>query len=368
MDEQSPAYDGLGDHNKYVFMAENGPFSFHVAPFCRRPGLPALVRVLPFDTQTGFRVLTIMSLWGTAVAIFYLARATGGGLAAALFGMLAFLATGWATKYPLLDFWLPDPMVLLLATLIALCAFTDTFLPGALLLGVGVLFKESVLFAGVLFLTVSLPSSSWRHRLIKGAAAVVPAVVILLTLRFAIPSRNHDAEYLRELPQRLTEVDEGRTSYDYGEQVERVSGNRWRDMTARGLESLHSYSVGSLGVLPIGLALLAPWRNLHLLARTWPFLVLVYLQLLVATDTQRLLVLGLPVVILMALNGLQVLVGRWKMNAIGALFLPVAVIALNLWEADRQAGPSRIEAVILIAGVLALWAAAASGRRRPEGG
>lgn len=355
MDEKHPGYEKLDDHHKYVFMAENGPFSFHVAPFCWRPGMPALVRALPFDTQTGFRILTVASLWGTAVAFFYLARAVECGVATALFAVLTFLSTGWATKYPLLDFWLPDAAALLLVTLVVLCAFTNRFALGTVLLVVGVLFKESVLFAGLLFLTVPLPAASWRRRLLKGAVLLAPAAATLLALRLAIPARNDDAAYLRGLPQRLTEVDRGRASYDYAEQVKRVAGDRWRDVSLNTLESIHSYTVGSFGVLPVCLALAAPRRNLRLLARTSPFIALTYLQLLVATDTQRLLVLATPIVILMALNGLEVLLGRWRLSAVGMLLLPVAVIVLNLWEADRIAGPSKIEGAITVALMLSLW-------------
>lgn len=357
MDQQSASYDRAGDHHKYVFMAENGPFSFNVAPFCWRPGLPALARALPFPTQTSFRLLTLLSLWATGIAIYYLARATGRGAVASLFGMLIFLATGWATKYPLLDFWLPDSASLLLVTLVILCAFTNRLLAGALLLAAGVLLKESVLFAGLLFLTVSCLEQSWRRRVFKGAATIAPAILVLLAMRLAVPAQNDDAAYMLGLPQYLTEVDEGRTSYDYVEQLQRVSGSRWRDVSLRPLESIHSYTIGAFGVLPLILALAAPTRNLRLMARASPFLALVYLQLLVATDTQRLVVLAMPVVILMALNGLEAIVRGRRLGLVSVLTFPVAIIALNTWHADRMAGPSIVEGELLAGVFLALWLA-----------
>ncbi len=355
MIQPHPSYLMLGDHHKYAYMAENGPLSFHVAPFCWRPGLPAVVRALPFDTQTGFGFLTILILWANGVVVYYLTRATGRGAAVSLFAMLTFLATGWATKYPLFNFWLPDPAALLLVTLIVLCAYTDRLFAGALLLAVGVLLKESVLFAGPLLLTVPCLGPSRRRQLLKGAAAVAPAAALLLAMRFAVPARNNDPAYMMGLPQHLTEVDEGRTSYDYVEQLQRVSGNRWRDLNCRTLESVHSYTVGSFGVLPLCLALAAPRRNARLLWRASPFLLLVYMQLLVATDTQRLLVLAMPIVVLMAVNGLEALVRGWRLSVVGTLAFPATIIAMNLWRSVRMAGPSIAEGETLAGLFLVLW-------------
>lgn len=341
------AFAKAGDHHKYVYMAETDMPRFHVAPFCWRIGVPSVVKTLTRDVEAGFRLVTLVSLWATGVVVYYLARWFSADAAAGLFGMLAFFGTGWATKYPLFDYWLPDPAALLIVAAAMYCILRGWTAAFAVLLAAGVTVKESVIFVAPLYFTLIRPGLGWRPRLVRGAAAIIPAIVVLAAIRLAIPGRNGDARYMRTLPERLTQVDEGRTSYEYGEQLGRISLERARDLSARTLVALHSYSVGSLGVLPLAMALFAVGPNLRMLARLSPFVILVYGQLVFATDTQRLLVLSWPAVSLMMLNGLAALTRSWKVGAVWLLPIPAMVILLSLWNANRVAGPSWAEASIL---------------------
>ena len=356
MTRERPEFAEGGDHLKYVYMAEHGPWGFHIAPFCWRVGLPLIARTLPFGIQTNFMLVTFASLWATGIATYWLARAFGKQPAMAMFAMLTVFGVGWATKYAVFDFWLPDPLVLAIVTLALCCILTRRDVALAVLLALGVLVKESVIFAAPLWWTMpraegvtTRRSSAW------GALAILPAAAILIGLRAAIPAWNADAQYVQSLPPRLTEVDRGRTSYEYSEQLQRISWQRVRDASVRFLETAHSYSVGSLGVLPLVLPFFAVRQNARLFARLLPFLLLVYAQLLLATDTQRLLVLALPGVMLLSLNGLDALVRRCGTKAAAWLPLPALVIAWNLWEAGRMAGPSWVEACIVAGYVHALW-------------
>jgi hypothetical protein len=368
MTREQPGFAEAGDHHKYVYMAEEGPWAFHVAPFCWRIGVPLVARVLPFGIQTNFMLITFASLWGAGVGMYWLGQVFGKSWAAGMFGMLAFFGVGWATKYAVFDFWLPDPAAVAIVTLAACCVLTRRAAAFATLLALGVLVKESVIFVAPLWWTLPQTGDGpYGQRLVRGVFAVLPAAVILVGLRMAIPAKNHDAEYVRSLSPRLTEVDEGRTSYAYSEQLQRISWQRVKDVSVRFLETVHSYSVGSLGVLPLALPFFAMRRNARLLLRLLPFLVLVYAQLLLATDTQRLLVLALPAVLLMTLNGWEALVQRCGTGAAVWLPLPALLIGLNLWKADRIAGPSWVEACVLAAYAGAVWAAGRWRQRDADG-
>jgi hypothetical protein len=349
-----PAFTRAGDHHKYVYMAEHGVWDFHVAPFCWRIGEPLIARVLPFGIQSNFRVITLASLWLTGIAMYMMVRAFGGGRAVSTFAMLAFFGVGWATKYAVFDFWLPDPAALAIATLAMWSVLTRRDAAFAVLLTLGVMVKESVLFVALLYWTLPPAAGDRLGRLVRGLIAVLPAVIVLMGLRMTIPAMNHDAGYISSLPPRLTEVDENRTSYTYSEQLSRISWQRVRDVSVRFLETAHSYTVGSFGVLVLVLPLFALRRNARLLVRLSPLLILVYFQLLLATDTQRLLVLGLPAVMLMAVSGVDGLARR-GISVVAMLPLPLLVIGMNLWKADRMAGPSWMEACLVGGYLVTVW-------------
>jgi hypothetical protein len=350
-----PDYAHPWDHHKYVYMAEHGVGRFHIAPFCWRIGVPMAAGMLPFDIAWNFRTVTALSLWVAALAMYWLARASGKPPATAMFAMLTLLGVGWATKYLLFDFWLPDAAALAIVTLAVGCILTGRDWQFAVLLALGALIKESTIFVAPLYWTLPRAETGRGGRLMRGIAVALPAVTILIGLRFAIPARNHDPDYVKALPRELSQVDQGRTSYQYTEQIQRVSWSRVRDVSARWAEAVHSYSVGALGVLPLVLPFFAGRRNARLLVRLSPFLLLVYGQLLFATDTQRLLALALPAVLLMTMNGLEGLSQRCRTAAAMFLPLPILLIAMNLWQADRMAGPSWMETCIVAVYLAAVW-------------
>jgi hypothetical protein len=361
---EAPGFARAGDHHKYVYMADRGPLDFHVAPFCWRPGLPALVRLLPFGSQRGFFLVTCLALGASGVAMYYLARAAGKDVTLSWAGMLIFFGSGWATKYPLFNFWLPDPVVLLLVVWLMRLVLLRREAAFAALLAAAIFVKESAAFAAPLWLTWGDLRLAWPRRLVRGIAVMLPAAGLFILLRATIVAKNVERDYVGSLPARLTEVDEGRTSYDYGEQFRRISWQRLGDVSARTLESVHSYSVGSFGVLPVVLPFLALGLNFRVLVRLSPLLILVYAQLFLATDTQRLLVMALPALTLMALNGLEALGRGWRLRPVEVLALPACIVALNAWKCGRMAGPSWAEACILLAWLVTMLVLRAWRERR----
>ncbi|HVP13219.1 MAG TPA: hypothetical protein VMV94_18740, partial [Phycisphaerae bacterium] len=113
-----------------------------------------MAKVLPFKTQTNFLVITFASLWATGLGMYWLARALGKSRVLAMFAMLTFFSVGWATKYAVFDFWLPDPAALAITTLAMCCLLTRRPAAFAVLLVLGALVKESVLFVAPLWLTL----------------------------------------------------------------------------------------------------------------------------------------------------------------------------------------------------------------------
>lgn len=342
-----PVFSQPADHHKYIHMAENDPFDFHIAPFCRRVGLPLLVKVIPLSTQASFRLISVIATLGTGIAVYYLAKSFGFSQKLSILGMLIFFSMGWATKFPMFDYWLPDALSLFLTTLALIYCRTKRDVPLSILLTVGVVVKESVIFIAPLYLT--LQTLNDRREILRWSAVVAPALIVLAAMRLAFPSYNDDQAYLEALPRELRQVDREDEDHGFRERFYTISQQRFED---RSWSALHAYTVGTFGVLSLVLPFFDFRKNTELLLRFLPFVVLTYVQLLLATDTQRLLILAFPVTITMSLNGLEHLMRRFGIRTFVFVALSLALISLNLWHTARITGPVRFQACILTAGLV----------------
>src|SRR5207249_9916137 len=83
-----PYFTLAWDHHKYIEMARRDPFDFHIAPFGWRVLNPLLARILPFDLETNFTILSFTALWLTAVLTYYMLRRLGFSSYIAFAGLL----------------------------------------------------------------------------------------------------------------------------------------------------------------------------------------------------------------------------------------------------------------------------------------
>jgi hypothetical protein len=333
------------DHHKYIWMVMNGPFDFHIAPFCWRVGTPMLVSVMPFDVEKNFMILSYLALWLTGVSMFYLARRFGFSKWTAFTGMVAFFSLGWVVKANLYNIFKPDPMAFLFVILAIYCIVDEKDLLYTVLLAIGVLFKESVLFVAPLYYALKTQKLFSPGILLRAIALALPAVGVLVAIRMLIPMKNDDYFYLSTLPQALQQVQLGSSSYDLGWLWHEIGLERLKSLSPG---SLMNYTVGSFGVVAGLLPLFAIRRNLGLIARFLPFLILVYLQILFATNENRLLATGFPAVILMSLNGADVFarVMRIRVAAVAVMFgVLVGLLLVRTW---MYVLPGLYEAVVFI--------------------
>ncbi len=145
------------------------------------------------------------------------------------------------------------------------------------------------------------------------AALAAPAIIAVLGLGLAIPAENGDPSYLASLPHPIRLNARTVPSYDLPSIVGRVLSERdWLSTTWR--------TLSAFGIVPSVLALVGVVTSPGLAVRLAPFIVLVLGQLLFAFQTQRLVVLAFPAILLLALVGLARLRRRVS-------FGPVAVLA-----------------------------------------
>jgi hypothetical protein len=132
-------------------MAENGPSTFHVAPWGWRPLVPWLARALPTSVTAGFQVATTLCLVATAFLTYLIGRGFEFRRPEALAGVVLFLGLGYAVKFNLYDFWLPDATAFVFLALAVVLIQRRADVPLALCLAVGVMAKESIFLVLALY-------------------------------------------------------------------------------------------------------------------------------------------------------------------------------------------------------------------------
>jgi len=317
-------FSNVWDHHNYIMMAKENPVDFHIAPFCWRIFVPVMAKYLPFNLQLNFILISFFGVWMTGVIIYYMVRAYTSSFEYALISMLMFYSMGWAGKFVLYDFWLPDSLSFLFISLGFYSIITKKDFLFLVTLSIGVLVKESLIFLAPLYYTLNTNKIFDVKLLLKSFLIALPGILILGTLRILIPQMNGDVVYLGTFPK---DAYISNFSYNYWESLSSLGLERIHDFS---LESLYAYSIGTFSVLLTFTPFFEIKRNKVLLFRTLPYMFLVYSQLLFAGDTERLLVIGFPVLILLSLNGVKAMVKILRITK--AFFIPLAgfFVLLNI--------------------------------------
>ena len=340
-----PLFGNPWDHHKYIRMASGNPFDFHIAPFGWRIGVPLVAKALPFDLQRNFLIVAFTSIWATGVTIYYIARRLRFQKSHALAGMLMFFSLGWATKVTLIDFWLPDALSFLILSLSIYSIFAKKDLWFAALLVFGVAVKEVVIFVVPLYYTLNarrpLDLTLARRAVLLG----LPAVLILIAIRLAIPKLNDDLMYLITLPENVRQVQLRSSSYDYLRLISEIGLPRVRELS---LDWLSRYTVGTFGVVVTLLPFFSARANSALFVRFIPFLAPVYAQLLFAVDVERLIVAGFPALVILALHGVRAITEGLSVSPVYFIALPLLSLAVIMSNPTRFTVPFVAESIMLI--------------------
>ncbi len=350
-----PWWSFPGDHHMYLFMADHPVGDLHLAPWGWRILEPGLVRLLPGSSQVGFQIVCFISLCVAAGCVYRICRRLGFDVRLASAGLLLFVSLSFATKYVMFDFWLTDPLAFAFVAFAVLFAIEQRPVAFAICLAVGVLAKESVIFAAPLLYTFGAERPIDRRALWRTAAATAPALLVLLVVRLAIPAWNGQP-YALGLPGPIAA--NARTVPDYSALAvaREVVARRAADLTSTLTQAVSAFGL-LVGVLPF----LGGRRARSLALRFSPFLILVALQLVFAYNTQRLIVLAFPAVIPLALCGLQALRERGVPDV--ALLGTCGIFAgLQLLSPDQIAPAPLVQVAVL--GVCAAWMWV-SARRAP---
>jgi len=108
------------------------------------------------------------------------------------------------------------------------------------------------------------------------------------------------------------------------------------------LQELTLYNVGlryllfPLSLAPVALPLLAIKQVAIVLLRYSPYLILVYAQLMIAKNTERLVALAFPALIVMSVVAVHKVMTDLKINPLWALVLPASLFILGTVSSDPE--------------------------------
>jgi len=328
-----PDFNQPWDHHKYIAMAEQ-PFDFHLAPFCWRVLVPLLAWMLPLNTVSSFMVLSFAGLWGTAVFLYLLLRRAGFSGALSYGGMVLFLSMGWAARYNIHDFWLVDPVALMFITACLWSLLARKNILFAFLLTAGVTAKESVIFVAPLYYTLNAERLFDRKKLLHLIIIVLPAVTVLILLRMLIVQGNGDPQYAASLdPRLLNGLDE--RPYVFYRLFNDIVQFRMRELVSQPALFLSSATIGTFGILPVFLFILALRKHSRCFLKFLPFVLLVFCAVFFAVNTERVMITFFPAVILFTLHAVRDFAersgGDEKMFTITAFILFALLFVRDNW-------------------------------------
>jgi hypothetical protein len=326
---------GVMDHHRYVMMAEGNPFDFHLAPFSWRVLVPLIVKLQPFGTDMGFLLVTLVSMWLCGIMVYYMIKAAGFDRVYGLFGMLLFFSIGWVTKQYVYDFRLTDLPAILFIVAAIYAIYSKRDLLFLVLLTVGVFAKETVLFAAPLYYSLNAAKMVDLRLLRRTMLLALPPVVVLVLLRLGIPALNGDPAYTAIMSQKMTLApDYEKVPYSFVTMLNAFGAER--------IQKLTLYNVGlryvlfPLSLVPVALPLLAIKQVAIVLLRFSPYLILVYAQLLIAKNTERLVALAFPALIVMSVVAVQKVMTDLRINPLWALVLPASLFVLGTVSSDPE--------------------------------
>jgi hypothetical protein len=345
----SPEFAVPADHQQYIHMALNGVFDHHIAPYGWRIGTPLLVSWLPLDYVDAFLLISFVSLWLTATVIYYLVREFSFPRGIALASLVAFLSLGWAVKFNLSDFWLTEPPAFLLLSLGMLLLARGRLFAVSGMMAMGALFRESGLVLAPLVYTMRASRLLDVRAAAQAFAVVLPALLVLLALRLLIPAWNQDPDYVATLPPAIQSVIESAVpTYDTVAVIQRSIEIRLDILAGpEMLPYLFKLTFNVYGIPLTVLAVVGAFANPRLLARIGLMLVIPYVQLFLATNSERLFVVGFPAAILLAAAGAAFLMKRFRVSYLP--FLIAALILFGFGTITARDVPRAAEQVILLA-------------------
>jgi hypothetical protein len=219
------------------------------------------------------------------------------------------------------------------------------------LMAAGVFFRESVLVLAPLFYTFRARRRWDRRAAVESVALVIPALLVLVGLRLAIPALNSDPGYVATLPPEIQSVVHSTVpNYNLPDVIQRNVSVRLDYLgTLHGvMVTAWTLSFSIYGFPVTLLAIVGILANRRLFERIGLMLVVPFAQLFLATNNERLFVVGFPAAIVMAVTGTAYLMNRLNLTYVPFLVLMLFFFALNLVDTNTPVPAPALQVLGLV--------------------
>jgi hypothetical protein len=315
-------------HQDYIALAKD-PFNSGNAPFCWRLLVPVIAHLLPLPYEYTFFLFTMLALLFTGLLIFKILKHYNFSDEYGFYGILLFYGMVWAVRFNLIEFWYPDALLFLLITLAVYAALKQQKILFFLVILSGVTVKETMLIVIPLWYSINKErkySGKFDWKAFKDTVILsFPAVILLILIRTLLPSSNNYS-MLSDLYHftlyRLEAVLGIQSSLNYN-----LVENQPQWLTA--FINLYRISVGAFGGL-IFLFLINTKNLKDVFSQYRIFILLVSFQLLLAFDSERLMVTAFLPVIIFAVIILQYAIEKLGVSKITVRIFIIFFFAVQL--------------------------------------
>ena len=280
------------DHHWYIEMANSPIVVFKEtinAPYCYRILMPFLIWLMPFDLTLNFQILTMSCLLSSGLILYIILKESYSKILS-LAGLTLFYSFNWTARFLIYDFWLVDSMAFLFLLLCFLAIVKSNIMLYSVSLFLGVLSKEIMLFTiPVLliseYMKINERSNFKKCYVLRCLYAILPGIIIYIVIRIII--RQPNSGYISLFPFDLGEI------------------NRFI-LTLSNPVYYYFYTLSTWGII----CTIFPLVNKKSILLTWlkqygVFIGLIYCQLLIAADNERILIAGFFPVIFLTVSGIE---------------------------------------------------------------
>lgn len=201
----NPLFNNDWDHHKYIAMSYN-LFGRYPAPYAYRIFVPLLVSLIPISHILSFEILNFLGLFLTNLTLYYLLKLDFDKLLS-LSGVIIFQSLEFAVRFLIFDFYLADSFAFFFITISFFLIKQKKYLYYSLILFLGVLTKETIIFT-IPFFLISLFEKNHQSRndtqnlkeKLLISLYIVPGLIAFFILRLLIPiDENYEYSYIQLL-------------------------------------------------------------------------------------------------------------------------------------------------------------------------
>ena len=296
-------------HLGYISSAEN-LFTIKPSPFSWRILQPFLVNLIPLDLKTSFFLLSFSALYFTSILVYKITLYQVKDVNLAFMGAVFFISIVWAVRFNIIEFWYPESLLYFFIVLAIYAIHKNNKILLATSLIFGVLTKETMISIFPLYYSIKVGNNLFKKfekkifvEMIIISLPAIAAITFLIVFITKDSVYSYAADWFNQVfVHRLSTLIGIKNSLKHNV----IESQPWF-LTI----SINWYRL-SLGAF-VGFFILTflKWKETrHLIKEYAPLLIFSYLQLFIAYDIERLIVISFLPLILLTVSSISKLIKK----------------------------------------------------------